>query len=128
MIDEKKILIRNLSPDTDEASLRAAFEGFGSIVEVKVNSSKREGYVTFSREKDANLARIKMNLKEFHGSKIQVRFYMETEGDGLRKREFNYESLGGERESNMSIELGYNKGKTQAGQNFGKTRAITDLS
>ena len=41
-------------------------------------------------------------------------------------REFSEEQLRAGREGHIGLQAGWNKGASQAGQNFGKTRAIID--
>ena len=58
----KKIFVGGLSWDTNEESLRRAFESFGEITEVKIiidgdtGRSRGFGFITFVHDEDAKMA------------------------------------------------------------------------
>ena len=74
----KKLFVGGLSWGTDEYSLRAAFEQFGELEEVKVitdrdtGRSRGFGFVTFAGADDADKAIDEMNGKELDGRTIAV--------------------------------------------------------
>jgi RNA recognition motif-containing protein len=74
----KKLFVGGLSWGTDENGLRAAFEQFGEIVEVKVitdrdtGRSRGFGFVTFAEADDANRAIEEMNGTALDGRNIAV--------------------------------------------------------
>jgi len=74
----KKLFVGGLSWGTDESGLRAAFEQYGEIVEVKVitdrdtGRSRGFGFVTFAETDDANRAIEEMNGKPLDGRNIAV--------------------------------------------------------
>jgi RNA recognition motif-containing protein len=74
----KKLFVGGLSWGTDESGLRAAFEEFGEITEVKVitdrdtGRSRGFGFVTFTEADDANRAIAEMNGKALDGRNIAV--------------------------------------------------------
>lgn len=74
----KKLFIGGLSWNTNEGGLRAAFEQFGELDEVKVvvdrntNRSRGFGFITFQNEADAQTAIDEMNGKELDGRTIKV--------------------------------------------------------
>ena len=74
----KKLFIGGLSWNTNEGGLRAAFEQFGELEEVKVivdrhtNRSRGFGFITFQNEADAQNAIDEMNGKELDGRTIKV--------------------------------------------------------
>jgi heterogeneous nuclear ribonucleoprotein A1/A3 len=74
----KKLFVGGLSWNTDDASLRAAFEPFGQIVEAKViqdrdtGRSRGFGFVTFTDDDAANKAIEEMEGTELDGRTIRV--------------------------------------------------------
>nr|QKY65176.1 chloroplast RRM domain-containing protein 1 [Passiflora auriculata] len=77
-IETKKLFISGLSFYTSEKTLRAAFEGFGELVEVKVimdkisKRSKGYGFVEYTTEEAASAALKEMNGKIINGWMIVV--------------------------------------------------------
>jgi len=77
MGDENKIFVGGLSWGTDDQGLRAAFEGFGDIVEAKVvndretGRSRGFGFVTFTSG-DAVAKALSLNGTELDGRTIRV--------------------------------------------------------
>nr|QKY65175.1 chloroplast RRM domain-containing protein 1 [Passiflora biflora] len=77
-IKTKKLFISGLSFYTSEKTLRAAFEGFGELVEVKVimdkisKRSKGYGFVEYTTEEAASAALKEMNGKIINGWMIVV--------------------------------------------------------
>ncbi len=74
----KKLFIGGLSWDTTDDGLRKAFASFGEITEAKVitdrdtGRSRGFGFVTFTREEDANAAISKMDGTNLDGRAIKV--------------------------------------------------------
>nr|QKY65174.1 chloroplast RRM domain-containing protein 1 [Passiflora contracta] len=77
-IETKKLFITGLSFYTSEKTLRAAFEGFGELVEVKIimdkisKRSKGYGFVEYTTEEAASAALKEMNGKIINGWMIVV--------------------------------------------------------
>ena len=77
MADDNKIFVGGLAWATDDQSLRAAFEGFGQIVEAKVindretGRSRGFGFVTFASS-DALTKALSLNGTELDGRSIRV--------------------------------------------------------
>ncbi len=73
-----KIFVGGLSWDTSDASLRQAFEAYGSVVEAKVISdrdtgrSRGFGFVTFESPADAQAAIEEMDGAEIDGRAVRV--------------------------------------------------------
>jgi len=80
-----KLFVGSLSWDTDDHSLREAFERFGEVEEAKVitdretGRSRGFGFVTFSGREDAEAAIAEMNGKELDGRTINVNEARERE-------------------------------------------------
>jgi RNA recognition motif-containing protein len=74
----KKLFVGGLSWDTTEQGLRAAFESFGELEEVKIitdrdtGRSRGFGFVTFSQADDANEAVAQLDGTELDGRNIAV--------------------------------------------------------
>lgn len=74
-----KLFVGGLSYDTDNASLRKAFEAFGEVTEAAVitdrdtGRSRGFGFVTMADRKDAAQAIRKLNGQEFQGRTLVVR-------------------------------------------------------
>ena len=74
-----KLLIRNLSRSTSEASLRVLFEDHGQVQsctlvkDAKTGGSKGFGFVDMPRPGDAKAAMKALNGVEVEGSKIRVK-------------------------------------------------------
>ena len=74
----KKLFVGGLSWDTDDDSLRKAFESYGEINEAKVitdRDSRRSrgfGFATFVRDEDAKTAVSKMHGASLDGRNIRV--------------------------------------------------------
>ncbi|XP_052200464.1 organelle RRM domain-containing protein 1, chloroplastic [Diospyros lotus] len=77
-IKTKKLFVTGLSFYTSEKTLRAAFEGFGEVVEVKIimdkisKRSKGYGFVEYTTEAAAGVALKEMNGKIINGWMITV--------------------------------------------------------
>ncbi|MBQ1927048.1 MAG: hypothetical protein II180_13120 [Proteobacteria bacterium] len=74
----KKLFVGGLAWATTDASLRAAFEAYGTVIEAKVicdhatGRSRGFGFVTFESEADASAAREALNEKELDGRMIRI--------------------------------------------------------
>lgn len=74
-----KLLIRNLSRDTSEESLKTLFEGHGIVQSCNIvldkssGKSKGFGFVEMPKPGDAKAAMISLNNVELDGSKIRVK-------------------------------------------------------
>jgi RNA recognition motif-containing protein len=84
----KKLFIGGLSWNTDDESLRQAFEQFGEIVEAKVitdrdtGRSRGFGFVTFAENDASNKAIEMMDGSELDGRSIKVNEAQERSGGG----------------------------------------------
>lgn len=84
----KKLFVGGLSWDTNDASLRAAFETYGPVTEAVVindrdtGRSRGFGFVTFDNEGDADSAMQEMNGQELDGRSINVNEARERSGGG----------------------------------------------
>ena len=84
----KKLYVASLSWDTDENSLRAAFEKFGEVSDVNViidrdtGRSKCQGFVTFVFAGDADEAMMSMDGAELDGQTIRVNEAKERDSRG----------------------------------------------
>lgn len=73
-----KLFVGSLSWNTDDASLRTAFEAFGDVTDAKVitdretGRSRGFGFVTFSDAKGADRARKEMDGAELDGRTLNV--------------------------------------------------------
>jgi RNA recognition motif-containing protein len=73
-----KLFVGGLSWDTDDSSLHAAFEGYGSITEAKVivdretSRSRGFGFVTFTEASAASDAIAQMDGSTLDGRAIKV--------------------------------------------------------
>ena len=93
---QKKLFIGGLSWDTNESGLRAAFERFGDIEEVKIitdrntGRSRGFGFITFSDEAAAQTAMREMDGTELDNRNIKVNEAHERKpGRGGGGRRFN---------------------------------------
>jgi len=83
-----KIFVGGLSWDTSDASLWAAFERFGTVVEAKVitdrdtGRSRGFGFVTFETSADAQTAIQEMDGRELDGRSIRVNEAQDRRGGG----------------------------------------------
>lgn len=74
----KKLFVGGLSWNTNDESLRQAFEAFGQVDEAKVISDRETGrsrgfgFVTFSDEDEARQAIAAMDGKQLDGRSIKV--------------------------------------------------------
>jgi RNA recognition motif-containing protein len=74
----KKLFVGGLSWDTNDASLKQAFEQFGEVTDAKVISdrdtgrSRGFGFVTFADDGDADQAVRQMDGKSLDGRAIRV--------------------------------------------------------
>lgn len=84
----KKLFVGGLSWDTTDASLRSAFEAFGSIEDAKVitdrdtGRSRGFGFVTFADAASADAARQQMDGSSLDGRSIVVNEAREREPRG----------------------------------------------
>ena len=82
----KKLFVGSLSWDTDDHSLRAAFEEFGPVEDAKVindretGRSRGFGFVTFQTEDDAKRAQEEMNGATLDGRRLNVDIAQERSG------------------------------------------------
>lgn len=73
-----KLFVGSLSWDTDDKSLRVAFEEFGEVRDAKVITDRESGrsrgfgFVTFLKEEDAEDALDQMNGADLDGRRISV--------------------------------------------------------
>lgn len=83
----KKLFVGGLAWKTNDAGLRQAFEQYGQIMEAKVildretGRSRGFGFVTFSRDEDADAATQGMDGNSLEGRTIKVN---EAEAKGPR--------------------------------------------
>src|SRR5687767_1060205 len=83
-----KLFVGGLSWDTSDESLRAAFEGYGSLREARVildretGRSRGFGFVTFNADADAQTAIEKMNGAMVDGRSIRVNQAEDRRGPG----------------------------------------------
>ncbi len=74
-----KLLVRNLSRDTTEATVKALFESCGAVqscnlvMDEKAGRSKGFGFVEMPKAADAHAAIKKLNATELDGCKIRVK-------------------------------------------------------
>ena len=75
----KKLFVGNMSWNTRNDGLRAAFEQFGEVIDAVVimerdnpNRSRGFGFVEFANEEDADRAIAEMNETELDGRRIMV--------------------------------------------------------
>ena len=84
----KKLFVGGLSWDTDDHSLRGAFEQFGEVAEAKViadretGRSRGFGFVTFSDDGSATTAMEQMDGVELDGRNINVNEAQDRRGGG----------------------------------------------
>ena len=77
MAEENKLFVGGLSWGTDDQALRAAFEGFGGVIEAKVISDRETGrsrgfgFVTLDSA-DAVTEALSLNGTELDGRSIRV--------------------------------------------------------
>jgi len=73
-----KLYVGNLSFNTSEADLRAAFSQFGTVTDVYIANDRMTGrprgfaFVTFSTDTESKLAAEKMNGTELDGRALNV--------------------------------------------------------
>ena len=73
-----KLYVGNLSFNTNESALRAAFEQFGSVTDVYIANDRETGrprgfaFVTFSTAEESKLAAEKMNGTDLDGRTLNV--------------------------------------------------------
>jgi len=83
-----KLFVGGLSWDTNDETLRQAFESFGSISESKVitdrdtGRSRGFGFVTFDAPADAQKAIAEMDGKEIDGRSVRVNEAQDRRGGG----------------------------------------------
>lgn len=86
----KKLFVGGLSWDTSDASLNAAFERFGPVIEAKVitdrdtGRSRGFGFVTFEAPADADTAMEQMDGQELDGRRVRVNVAEDKRGGGGR--------------------------------------------
>lgn len=84
----KKLFVGGLSWDTSDASLSAAFERFGPVIEAKVitdrdtGRSRGFGFVTFEAPADADTAMEQMDGSELDGRRVRVNVAEDKRGGG----------------------------------------------
>jgi len=87
--EETKLFIGGLSWDTNDETLKAAFEKFGDITDAKVivdratGRSRGFGFVTFQSNDDAIAAREEMNGQEIDGRQVRVDIAQKRRSDGF---------------------------------------------
>mmetsp|Transcript_16266 Transcript_16266/g.18043 ORF Transcript_16266/g.18043 Transcript_16266/m.18043 type:complete len:168 (-) Transcript_16266:88-591(-) len=83
-----KLFVGGLSWDTDDESLRRAFESYGEIVEARVISdrdtgrSRGFGFVTFANEEEGRKAMDGLNDQEIDGRAVRVDVATQRAGGG----------------------------------------------
>ncbi len=83
-----KLFVGGLSWDTNDESLRQAFERFGAITESKVitdrdtGRSRGFGFVTFDAPADAQNAIAEMDGQEIDGRRVRVNEAQDRRGGG----------------------------------------------
>jgi len=83
-----KLFVGGLSWDTDDHSLRSAFESFGEVREAKVitdrdtGRSRGFGFVTYASQDDAGRAIEEMNGAVLDGRTLRVDTAQERRGGG----------------------------------------------
>jgi RNA recognition motif-containing protein len=86
----KKLYVGNLSYNTYEDGLRAAFQNYGSIVSVKIitdrdsGQSKGFGFVEMGTEEEARAAISGLNGQDIDGRAIKVNEAMDKPRDNNR--------------------------------------------
>lgn len=120
-----KLFIGGLSWHTDDNTLRAKFEEFGSVEEAVVvkdrdtGRSRGFGFVRFSNPADADAAMNAMNESEFDGRKIRVDKASDRGGGGGGQqrggRDGGYNSGGGYQQGGYG---GNNQGGYGGGGNY----------
>lgn len=84
----KKLFVGGLSWGTSDEGLRAAFEGFGPVVEAKVimdrdtGRSRGFGFVTFETADAAEAAIASMDGQELDGRRVRVNVAQDRGGGG----------------------------------------------
>jgi RNA recognition motif-containing protein len=84
----KKLFVGGLSWDTTDASLRAAFEQFGPVLDAKVitdrdtGRSRGFGFVTLEAPADAEAAMGAMDGAELDGRRVRVNEAQDRRGGG----------------------------------------------
>ena len=84
----KKLFVGGLSWGTSDEDFRAAFEGFGEVIESKVitdretGRSRGFGFITFSEASDADNAIEQMNGAELDGRNLKVNEAQDRRRDG----------------------------------------------
>ena len=74
---ENKLYVGNLSYDTENEGLQAAFEQYGEVTEVRIirdretDRSKGFGFITFASEEGAKAA-LEMSGQEVDGRQLRV--------------------------------------------------------
>lgn len=88
----KKLFVGGLAWATTDASLRAAFEAYGTVIEAKVicdhatGRSRGFGFVTFESEDAASAAREALHEKELDGRMIRINDADESSKRPAQKR------------------------------------------
>lgn len=86
-----KILVRNLSRETTETELLAAFEEYGQVqycrlvMDKETGKSKGFGFVEMPRAGEAKAAIKRLNATAFRGSTIRVKKAEPSEAGGQSK-------------------------------------------
>ena len=118
-----RLFIGGLSWDTNDAGLRAAFEPFGQVTDVRVvldretGRSRGFGFVAYSSEEGGKAAIAAMDGAELDGRPIRVNEAQERGGGGAPRpqRSFDGPGSGGPRPSSGGDRGGYGGGAPRGG-------------
>ncbi|MEQ9501726.1 MAG: RNA-binding protein [Deltaproteobacteria bacterium] len=87
-MENNKLYVGNMSWNTDEAGLRAAFEAFGSVQEVAIITDRDTGrprgfgFVTMSSDEEASEAVSAMDGQQLDGRALRVNIAESRRGGG----------------------------------------------
>ncbi len=87
-MENNKLYVGNMSWNTDEAGLRAAFEAFGSVQEVAIITDRDTGrprgfgFVTMSSDAEASEAVAAMDGQQLDGRALRVNIAEARKGGG----------------------------------------------
>lgn len=87
-MENNKLYVGNMSWNTDEAALRAAFEAYGSVQEVAIITDRDTGrprgfgFVTMSSDAEASEAVANMDGQQLDGRAIRVNIAEARRGGG----------------------------------------------
>ncbi|MEZ4462991.1 MAG: RNA-binding protein [bacterium] len=77
-MDATRLMVGGLAPEVDAAALRAAFEGFGTLIDATIQAdagtgrSRGFGFITFARGADAERALAALHGAPLAGRTLQV--------------------------------------------------------